>query len=156
MQLSMFSSGAPPANHSALPDCGRAFAIRAATWPSSIWHWLTATGPAGWSGRMSPVSCHRVKGGILAPSSGGWQSSGMGSPTEFWTLNSCEHADLAGRSPNAGDVCSLSDILETGAVPQRYYLTAKACSGILHRVARRGKDLPAMLMQALQAVVDRG
>ena len=86
--------------------------------------------PAGWSGRMSPVFCHQMEDGTLAPSSEGWRNSGMGSPGECWTLNTCEHADLDGRSPSDGDVCSLSDILETGDVPQRYYLTAKACAGI--------------------------
>ncbi|NDD03621.1 MAG: hypothetical protein EB078_01835 [Proteobacteria bacterium] len=40
--------------------------------------------------------------------------------------------------------------METGDVPQRYYLSAKACSGILRRAERRGKELPAQLRQALQ------
>jgi len=50
-------------------------------------------------------------------------------------------------------VSSLSDILETGDLPQRYYLSPKACAGILRRAANRGKDLPTMLLRALSAVV---
>jgi hypothetical protein len=49
-------------------------------------------------------------------------------------------------------VCSLSDILEeTQLVPQRFYLSRKACEGILRRAERRGKQLPAMLLEALQS-----
>jgi hypothetical protein len=40
--------------------------------------------------------------------------------------------------------------LETGVLPQRFYLSPKACAGILRRAARRGKDLPPMLKKALE------
>jgi hypothetical protein len=76
----------------------------------------------------------------------------MGSPTAFLTLNTSEHAASPALSPKEGAVCSLSDILETGDVPQRYYLTAKACLGILRRAEKRGKDLPPQLAHALRAV----
>lgn len=82
----------------------------------------------------------------MAPSSGCWQNSGMGSPTEFLTLSSSDW-------PSDASVCSLSAILETGDHLQRYYLSPKACAGILRRAAKRGKELPAQLMQALLAVV---
>jgi site-specific DNA-cytosine methylase len=58
--------------------------------------------------------------------------------------------------PNAAVVCSLSDTLETGAVPQRYYLSAKACAGILRRAEKRGKELPPALCAALMADADKG
>jgi hypothetical protein len=45
----------------------------------------------------------------------------------------------------------LSDVLETSDVPDRFYLSPKACAGILRRAAKRGKTLPAMLATALQA-----
>ena len=76
----------------------------------------------------------------------------MGSPTECLTLSTSEHAASAGLSPSDDAVCSLSDILETGAVPQQYYLTPKACAGILRRAEKRGKELPPQLRLALQAV----
>ncbi|GAA0235689.1 hypothetical protein GCM10008965_00020 [Methylorubrum aminovorans] len=81
-----------------------------------------------------------------------FQNSGTGSLTEFWTLNTSEWTGLEGLSLKDAGVCSLSDILEIGAVPQRYFLSARACAGILRRAEKRGKDLPRPLALALQAV----
>ena len=80
----------------------------------------------------------------LVPSSGAWANSGMGPLTEFWTLSTLEYH-------SAAVACSLSDILETGAVPQRFFLSATACRGILRRAAKRGKSLPPSLAEALHA-----
>jgi hypothetical protein len=74
----------------------------------------------------------------------------MGGPTGFWTLNGSEHNGIHAPSRSAGDVCSLSDVLETQPLPQRFSLSAKACAGILRRAERRGKALPPMLKQALE------
>jgi len=110
-----------------------------------ILQWLNNLSPSGLSGKMSPVSCPPTEEGILVPSSGRWGKSGTGSPTECWTHNSSEfHKDAA--------VCSLSDILETGDVPQVFYLSPKACRGILLRAERRGKELPPQLQSALLLV----
>ena len=154
MQQSIFSLVERPANPSPSPGSARALTIRVATWPSSIWALLNDIGPAGWCGRTCPVSCRAAEDGILVPSSEGWLNSGMGGPTESWTLNTSEHACSPEPFPSAGDVCSLSDILETGDLPTRYYLTAKACSGILRRAGKRGKALPTMLLGALSAVAE--
>lgn len=55
--------------------------------------------------------------------------------------------------PNDAVECSLSDILvETSAVPRRYYLSARACAGILRRSAKRGVKLPSALLTELQRV----
>lgn len=118
---------------------------RAATWPSSLCDWLLDFGRAGSCGKTSLESCRREADGILVPFSGRWQNSGTGGPTESWTLNTSEF-------PNDAAVCSLSDILETGDVPQRYFLSAKACAGILRRAEKRGKDLPSQLRRALEQV----
>jgi hypothetical protein len=82
---------------------------------------------------------------ILPASFAGWQNSGMGSPTEFLTLSTSEFH-------SAAVACSLSDVLEVGNVPQRYFLSARACAGILRRAAKRGKELPHALYAALMAV----
>jgi len=67
--------------------------------------------------------------------------------------NMSEHAHSLGPSPNDDAVCSLSSVLEPPAsIPQRFYLTAKACAGILRRAEKRGKALPPMLHRALSAV----
>src|SRR5690606_7495802 len=115
------------------------------TWPSSFLGLLTAHGPAGWYGRTSPASCRRTEDGTLEPFSGAWSNSGMGSPTECLTLSTLEFHSGAVAS-------SLSDILETGDLPQRYFLSATACKGILRRAAKRGKELPLPLARALEAV----
>jgi hypothetical protein len=67
----------------------------------------------------------------------------MGSPTECWTLNTSEYPSVVVES-------SLSRVLETGELPPRFYLSAKACAGILRRATKRGKALPPMLEQALR------
>jgi hypothetical protein len=99
---------------------------------------------------MFLVSCRVTEDGILEACSEGWQNSGMGSPTEFLTLNTCEQMDTLTQYPKDGGVCSLSDVLEIGEVPQRYFLTRKACQGILRRAEERGKALPKLLKEALE------
>ena len=152
MQMSMFSAEEHHANPSASRACDRDWLILAETSCSPLALLQVGIGPSGWSGRTSPASCHLTAEGILAPSSGCWANSGMGSPTGFLTLSTSEHAASPSLSHNGDAVCSLSDILETGAVPQRFFLTAKACQGILRRAEKRGKDLPPALLRALQAV----
>jgi hypothetical protein len=71
------------------------------------------------------------------------------------TLSTCEWTALPEQFPSDDGVCSLSDILETGDVPQRYYLSARACSGILRRAGKRGKELPSQLRLALEQVAMR-
>jgi hypothetical protein len=58
----------------------------------------------------------------------------------------------SGESPSVAVESSLSQILEANA-PEKYYLSQKACSGILRRAERRGKDLPPMLKEALMEVL---
>ena len=53
-----------------------------------------------------------------------------------------------GECPRDGVESCLSQILEDNPHP-KYYLSAKACQGILNRAARRGKDLPEALKAAL-------
>jgi hypothetical protein len=139
-----FLSEAPLANHSRSRDLEAGWVTTVATWRSSILGLLTAHAPDGWCGRTSPASCHRTEDGTLVPFSGAWSNSGMASPTECLTLSTLEF-------PSGAVACSLSDILETGDVPQRYYLSATACRGILRRAAKRGKSLPPSLAAALEA-----
>ena len=145
MQMSIFFAEEHHASPSALQDCEKDWQIRVATSCLPLVPLLQSIAPAGWYGRTSPASCRVTEGGILEPSSGCWGNSGMGSPTEFLTLSTLEFHSAAA-------VCSLSDILETGDVPQRYFLSATACRGILRRAANRGKSLPPSLAAALEAV----
>ena len=56
--------------------------------------------------------------------------------------------------PSAAVESTLSQILEA-SVPEKYFLSAKACEGILRRTARRGKELPPMLEEALRQQIER-
>lgn len=55
--------------------------------------------------------------------------------------------------PNDAAVCGLSQVLETGSIPERYFLSSTACAGILRRAEKRGRQLPPALYEALMAVV---
>jgi hypothetical protein len=132
------------ANPSQSLDSGKDSPTLAADSCSDFLKSLNATNLNGWSGKTCPVSCRATEDGILAPSSGGWRSSGTGGPIGSWTLSFSE-------SPRDAVECLLSDVLETSDVPDRFYLSPKACAGILRRADKRGKTLPAMLATALQA-----
>lgn len=54
-----------------------------------------------------------------------------------------------GEYHNEENVSILSQILQVG-VPEKYYLSQRACLGILRRASARGKELPAMLKAALE------
>jgi len=98
---------------------------------------------AGLSGRMSQ-DVYQVAGGKTSSSfSNNGLTSGIMSHGEFWTLNTSEW-------PRDAAVCLLSDILETGSVPQRYFLSQAACQGILRRAEKRGKKLPKLLERCLR------
>ena len=172
MQTSMLFAEEPPANPSRLRACERGWLTLAGTSCSPLALSLLDFAPAGFSGKTSPVSClatedetlrafwassraarssHPQRAGRTAESSPALPTP-TGLPGVCLTLSTSEHAASPSLSPSADAVCSLSDILETGAVPQRYYLTPKACAGILRRAEKRGKDLPPQLAHALQAV----
>lgn len=103
---------------------------------------LVSSLPVGFSSRTSLAFSRRTKEGTWEPSSGRWGTSGMGGPTGCLTLNTSDH-------PSDGSVCSLSDILEA-RVPRKFFLSPKACRGILRRAAKRGKELPPSLKSALE------
>ena len=139
------SSEAPPANPSALQDLEEDWVMTVVTWPSDSVRLLSTSSPPGSFGKMCQGYSAATEDGTLVPSSGRWSSAGMGSPTAFSMLNISE-------SHNGGDASFLSDILETGVLPRRYYLSERACSGILKRARKRGKKLPPMLETALRSV----
>ena len=72
----------------------------------------------------------------------------------YWARGGASRGDFLtrnfGESPNEERESSLSQVLQTN-VPERYYLSARACEGILRRAESRGKKLPKMLEDALRA-----
>ena len=71
----------------------------------------------------------------------------------YWELISPWRGDAStlntGVSPREEKESSLSQILQDDP-PDKYYLTRKACLGILRRAFERGKELPRKLNQALE------
>ncbi len=66
-------------------------------------------------------------------------------PGEFSILSISE-------SPRqGGGFSSLADVLEMEPTPARYSLSRKACAGILRRIERREREIPAILREALEA-----
>jgi hypothetical protein len=105
----------------------------------------------GQFGRMSQELCPQTMDEISEQSSMKWLKQGrISKNTLCWTRNILE-------SPNddVGFSLPLALILQQpNDVPTRYYLSAKACEGILRRANRRSKVLPARLQKALEQVVE--
>ena len=70
-----------------------------------------------------------------------WETDGAWL-TELSTLNT-------GPAPSAAQGSTLSQIL-LAEVHRKYYLSPKACLGILRRASARGKELPEVLKKALE------
>ena len=64
-----------------------------------------------------------------------------------WTPSTSEW-----RNDGGGSSCSLTEVLHDGPVPTRYFLSSKACVGILRRAEKRGKALPEALHLALARI----
>ncbi len=98
-------------------------------------------------GKMCP-DCSLPTTGELSPtSSWDWPTSGLMAAGELLMLSSSE-------SPNSADGfsdVSLAAILEPNVAP-KYSLSPKACAGVLRRAAKRGRELPPLLLAALQTV----
>jgi hypothetical protein len=145
------SLGEPPAKLGPSPENGWASTILAAASPSHMLALLKNCDPNGLYGKTSQacIQQENPEVPISPPLSGRWLNSAIISPTERLTLNTSESRS------DAADAY-LSDILEIGDLPRRYFLSRKACAGILRRAERRGKELPpalkAALVQATQEV----
>ena len=144
-QMSMFSLEELPVSHSVSPDSEKDWMTRVATSCLPTLPLLQSIAPKWlvWENVPGVLSSN---GGLdFASLLRGMGELGMGSHTGFLTLSTLEW-------PSAAAVCSLSDVLETGEVPRRFFLSATACRGILRRAEKRGKSLPPSLAAALQAV----
>ena len=147
-QLSMFSSEELPAPTTPSLEAERAWLAKLETSQSNSLELLDALGLVGLSGRTCQVFCRPTVVLTSSTSSESWKTSGFVVRGEYWTFNTSEHPNLVIES-------SLSDILEPPGSPHlsRYYLSPKASAGILRRArARRGKELPAVLLRALESV----
>lgn len=133
MQYELFDGPDGTVNAGSL--CGKTFqAHSVATQGEILQKWL-----GHWLG---PSLAYRPMDGkqpALLSAEQGWSSGAC------WTRSGSE-------CPKDAVVSSLSQILETGPVDPRYYLSPKACAGILRRAEKRGKKLPERLKVALEKV----
>ena len=80
-----------------------------------------------WQVRSNPKSRQKA-GALKAPSSA----------RKEWSNGQC--STRSGSEWRSGAAaCSLSQILETGPVGRQYFLSPRACAGILRRAEKRGK-----------------
>jgi len=107
---------------------------------------LTKLSPSGSLLKTCQVYSLQLEDEILPSSFNGWRSAGMAWGGECLTVKA---SDL----PSDGSVCLLSEVLEPHT-DARYYLSSKACAGILRRADARGKVIPEPLRSALQQVVN--
>jgi len=84
------------------------------------------------SGKTSPASCRQEAAGTLAPSSGAWQNSGMGGPTDAWTLATSE-------SPSDAAESLLSAIVGPGSERPRCSLTPRQARRLAERLEKYGQ-----------------
>ena len=132
---------------------------KTSAWPDAVLAWLESDPafginsiaslanslPVGFLSRTSLAFYPATEDGTLPSSFAGWSNSGTASPGGFLTLNTSEW-------PKDAAVCSLSDVLETQPVPPKYFLSPKACRGILRRAEKRERELPKALRDALAQV----
>lgn len=121
--------------------------------------------PDTWSGKTCPERSAATEDGTSNPSSRKRSGSSSRKPPLFlylkrdgpqaaasWVMDGALLGEYLTRSfgecPSVVVESRLSQILEESPHP-KYYLSAKACRGILNRAARRGKDLPEALKAAL-------
>lgn len=118
-----------------------------------------------WFGRTSPEHSQAIRGKTSSQSSKKSQASLMKKPMYLslqresgrvpdasWatltpSLGGCSMLNT-GECPKEESESTLSQILEA-APHQKYYLSEKACLGILRRAEKRGKELPEILKRAL-------
>jgi len=146
---SLFWQAEHPAKRSLLSANEKDFPILVVNWPLSICDLLNGYALAGWCGKMCVEPCTPTEDGTWEPSSGTWATSAMGGATECWTLGTSESLNPADESFSWA---SIETVLETGDIPQRFYMTPKACAGMERRNLRRGMKLSDALHRAVQSL----
>ena len=127
-----------PVNHSLCRDAAKAWMMLVANSPFSSPSCLAQVVHDGSSGKMFPECCELTEDETSGRSSRAWGNAGMGSPTEFWTLDISE-------APQDADVCLLSDILQTGSVPPQCYLTEHNIERMRLRLRKYVKESSPLL-----------
>ena len=139
-----FLSAERPARDSASPAPETGCATSEALSLGIMCGWLERLNRGGSCGKTSRACCLPIKELTFEPSCKPLSNAGIACAGGFSTLSILE-------SPSDAEECSLSDILEDD-VPLKYYLSPKACAGILRRARTRKQKIPPILLKALQDV----
>ena len=138
-------SGASPVRTSASPEwdleADSAAAIPASF--SSLLTSLASVAPRLLSSKTLRHSSLPTMEEISQSSYGRWPTSGMAWRGAYLTVDTSA-------SPNQEAESSLSDLLEDPPVPDRYFLSPNAATGILRRADRMGRNLFPPLRSALE------
>lgn len=95
------------------------------------------------SSKTSTAFCLATEDGTSQSYSRRWTNSGMVSRGVCLTVRTSE-------SPSSAVESTLLPCIETGEVPEKYYLSPNAATGILRRVDRMGRNLPPSFRQSLE------
>ena len=95
------------------------------------------------SSKTSQVSFRAMEDMTSESSPGRWPSSGMAWHGGYLTAATSE-------SPSPAKESSLSDVIETSDVPERYFLSPNAAAGMLRRADRMGRSLFRPLRRSLE------
>ena len=145
-QLTLFAGGFP-APISRWPEAARGWLERNQDCGLSYGRFLRKLDRESASLKMSLAFYPLTEDGTLPSSFAGWGNCGIMSLGQSWTHNGLEWRKDAA-------VCSLSEVLEMDVQP-KYFLSPRACQGILKRSGRRGKRLPPSLQAALEQVAQQ-
>ena len=114
-------------------------------WQDTMSVWLQSCASRGSSGKTCPEPFQLREEETTGRSSPRLMSSGTVWHGRCLMLNGSEFR-------SEGSACFLSDVLEIGEVPAKYFLSPTACAGILRRAEARGKEMHP----ALKAALERG
>ena len=144
-----FLSAEPPARDSASPAPETGYTTSEALSLGIMCGWLERLSRGGSCGKTSRACCLPIKELTSETSCKPLSNAGIACAGGFSTLSILE-------SPSDAEECSLSDILEgTGDNLRRYFLSPKACAGILRRSKKRGLKIPDLLEHCLQTVAEQ-
>ena len=144
-QKQLFGQEDSPVKTSASPEWGQEVGLteHSPGCSSSLRGSLEIVAPRLSSSRTLEASSLPTKDETLQSSFGRWPNSGMAWRGECLTVVTSE-------SPKAVIESSLSDLLEDQQVPDQYFLSPNAATGMLRRAERMGRNLFPPLKSALE------
>ena len=109
----------------------------------SLLDWLEKASPELFFSKTLRAYSAPTEEKILESCSQRWPSSGILSDGVLLTANTSE-------CPNHGRGSTLSDVVETGEVQEKYFLSPNAAKGIIRRADRMGRNLRPHFRMSLE------